>query len=828
MREVPGTTRDAIDTTLAWGRSEVVLIDTAGIRRRGKVASGPGRRASSRRSARCRAIARADVAILVIDAVEGLTAQDAHVAGYVVEEGKGLVVAVNKWDLVEEKTDRTFDQYVEWIRNEVAVPRLRAGRLDQRQDRPAGRPRPRGGGRHLGRAPQAHLDRRAQPGPRVGAAERQLAAGRQGPPARSSSTRPRPPSRRRRSCSSRNDAGSVHFSYRRYLENRLREAFGFDGTPIRLVFRERSAVKLPRRKKAGPTGDGRGGSPSAPERHGLGGPAGLSAAPARRREGAAKTREAARSRRRSRRPSRDEARSTGRGSGPPDAVTSGPASRPGDARPGARRGRGRRRVGHDARDPARPARAGQLLVPDRRDARRGSPRRAGTSSACRGSTCPPASRSTADADGGRARPISSSSPCLRPTSASRWASSARRSSPVADVLSVVKGLERGRSLRMSEVIADAGGIDPAPDRAPCRARTSPPRSPAACPRRPSSRADDHDLARAGPGARSARARFRLYVNGDLLGVELCGALKNIIAIAAGAADGLGFGDNGKAGLMTRGLAEMIRLGIAAGANPLTFAGLAGIGDVVATCGSHLSRNHRLGVELAKGRKWAEIEATLPGVAEGAYTVEAAARPGRPPRRRDADRPRGPPRAVRGQERAALPDRPARPRVEGRARRLPAPGSPARPPRPRRVGPRPRVPLTSADPLAACRGVAQPGSAPEWGSGGRAFESLRPDHSPEHERASEGRPRRWTAPSVRLSAGRAARFGKNWTKHRRLVERFPVHVEELDRLGQVARVLTCDDAIAADEHGVLEPRAALHRPVRPFVDEDGARRQRGMH
>ncbi len=123
--------------------------------------------------------------------------------------------------------------------------------------------------------------------------------------------------------------------------------------------------------------------------------------------------------------------------------------------------------------------------------------------------------------------------------------------------------------------------------------------------------------------RLARRRFRLYVNRDLLGVELCGALKNVIAIAAGAAEELGFGDNGKAGLMTRGLAEMTRLGIAAGANPITFAGLAGIGDVIATCGSSLSRNHRLGVELARGRSWAEIESSLPGVAEGAYTVDAA-------------------------------------------------------------------------------------------------------------------------------------------------------------------------------------------------------------
>ena len=165
------------------------------------------------------------------------------------------------------------------------------------------------------------------------------------------------------------------------------------------------------------------------------------------------------------------------------------------------------------------------------------------------------------------------------------------------------------------------------------------------------------VARRGRGARRRGSRrgsgggaFRLYVNRDVIGVELCGALKNIIAIAAGAADELGFGDNGKAGLITRGLAEMTRLGIAAGANPLTFAGLAGIGDVIATCGSTLSRNHRLGVELAKGRRWADIEATLPGVAEGAYTVDAALALADRLGRRDADRPRGPQRAVRGQER----------------------------------------------------------------------------------------------------------------------------------------------------------------------------------
>src|SRR5207244_8479542 len=118
VSEVPGTTRDTIDTCLEWGRTVIVLLDTAGIRRRGKVASGPAAERYSTLRA-LKAISRADVAVLVIDAVEGLTAQDAHVAGFVVEEGKGLVLAVNKWDLVEEKTDRTFDEYVAAIRSEV-------------------------------------------------------------------------------------------------------------------------------------------------------------------------------------------------------------------------------------------------------------------------------------------------------------------------------------------------------------------------------------------------------------------------------------------------------------------------------------------------------------------------------------------------------------------------------------------------------------------------------------------------------------------------------------------------------------------------------------
>jgi glycerol-3-phosphate dehydrogenase (NAD(P)+) len=201
------------------------------------------------------------------------------------------------------------------------------------------------------------------------------------------------------------------------------------------------------------------------------------------------------------------------------------------------------------------------------------------------------------------------------------AAAAPHLSPDADVLSVVKGLEAGTFLRMTELIAQSGGVAPerlaalsGPNLALEIARGLPASAVVA--------AEDPELAQR-ITRRLGRREFRLYVNRDVLGVELCGALKNIVAISAGAADALGFGDNGKAGLLTRGLAEMTRVGIAAGANPLTFAGLAGLGDLVATCGSSLSRNHRLGEELATGRRWADIEADLPGVAEGAYTVDAA-------------------------------------------------------------------------------------------------------------------------------------------------------------------------------------------------------------
>jgi glycerol 3-phosphate dehydrogenase (NAD(P)+) (EC 1.1.1.94) len=117
--------------------------------------------------------------------------------------------------------------------------------------------------------------------------------------------------------------------------------------------------------------------------------------------------------------------------------------------------------------------------------------------------------------------------------------------------------------------------------------------------------------------------FRVYTNADMIGVEIGGALKNIIALAAGISDGLGYGDNAKAALLTRGLAEIARLGVKMGADPLTFSGLTGIGDLVVTCTSVHSRNWRTGHALGKGEKLETILERMGQVVEGVRTTEAA-------------------------------------------------------------------------------------------------------------------------------------------------------------------------------------------------------------
>ncbi len=119
------------------------------------------------------------------------------------------------------------------------------------------------------------------------------------------------------------------------------------------------------------------------------------------------------------------------------------------------------------------------------------------------------------------------------------------------------------------------------------------------------------------------SNYRVYTAHDVVGVELGGALKNIIAICTGINDSMKMGDNAKAAFITRGLAELSRLGLAAGAHPLTFAGLAGIGDLIATCASPLSRNHQLGQRIGTGEKLEQILSSTHTVAEGVYTTQAA-------------------------------------------------------------------------------------------------------------------------------------------------------------------------------------------------------------
>lgn len=192
--------------------------------------------------------------------------------------------------------------------------------------------------------------------------------------------------------------------------------------------------------------------------------------------------------------------------------------------------------------------------------------------------------------------------------------------PGSVAVSAAKGLELGSHSRMSEILAQELGESVAvaalsgPNLAQEIAEGHPATTVVAA----------HDIAIAERVQEALiSSRLRVYTNSDLIGVELCGALKNIIALGAGIADGLEAGDNAKGALITRGLAEMARLGIAAGANLFTFAGLAGLGDVIATCASRYSRNRFLGQELAKGRPLDEIRATMGHVAEGVVTTQAA-------------------------------------------------------------------------------------------------------------------------------------------------------------------------------------------------------------
>ena len=194
--------------------------------------------------------------------------------------------------------------------------------------------------------------------------------------------------------------------------------------------------------------------------------------------------------------------------------------------------------------------------------------------------------------------------------------------PGSIVLSATKGLELPAARRMSQVLEDElpsefhGGI--------C-VLSGPNLAKEIVQGKPASTVIAGQSPEATQQAQNAlmSASFRVYTSADVLGVELAGALKNIVALGAGIGDGMDAGENAKAAFITRGLAEITRLGIAAGADPLTFAGLAGLGDVVATCSSRLSRNRFVGEELAKGRSWGEIRASMDNVAEGVNATQAA-------------------------------------------------------------------------------------------------------------------------------------------------------------------------------------------------------------
>ena len=188
--------------------------------------------------------------------------------------------------------------------------------------------------------------------------------------------------------------------------------------------------------------------------------------------------------------------------------------------------------------------------------------------------------------------------------------------PGAVVVSLAKGLERGSRLRMTEIVAEV-----APGQ-PVAVLTGPNLAGEVMAGRPA--ASVAASVEAGPAELVQHllttASFRVYTNPDVVGCELAGALKNVLAIACGMADGLDLGDNTRAALITRGLAELTRLGTALGGDAATFAGLAGIGDLVVTCMSAQSRNRFVGVELGRGRPLADIVGGMTMVAEGVRTA----------------------------------------------------------------------------------------------------------------------------------------------------------------------------------------------------------------
>jgi GTP-binding protein len=241
VSEVPGTTRDPVDSAVEVDGEPMILVDTAGIRRRGAIDRGIERYSVLRAM---KAIDRADVAVVMTDATEGYTAQDAHVAGYVLEAGKGLVLVLNKWDVVE-KDGHTADVWLKTLRREapylswadIVFASAKSGQRVERILREAKRV----ADERLRRVPTGELNRLIAD------------AVREHPPAHVRNRLPKvfyatqaavgPPT----FVIFVNDPELIHFSYRRYLENRIRAEYGFLGTPIRLILRERESEDAARR-----------------------------------------------------------------------------------------------------------------------------------------------------------------------------------------------------------------------------------------------------------------------------------------------------------------------------------------------------------------------------------------------------------------------------------------------------------------------------------------------------------------------------------------------------------------------------------------------------
>ncbi|MGH7698789.1 MAG: NAD(P)H-dependent glycerol-3-phosphate dehydrogenase, partial [Candidatus Dormibacteria bacterium] len=194
--------------------------------------------------------------------------------------------------------------------------------------------------------------------------------------------------------------------------------------------------------------------------------------------------------------------------------------------------------------------------------------------------------------------------------------------PEALLINGAKGFEPDSALTMTALLAEVLGEETAPRLA---ALSGPNIAAEVAAGMPTAAvvASSSDWARAEGVRRLAASNWRLYANDDPRGVEFAGAMKNVIAIAAGVCDGLGVGDNAKAAIITRGLAEMTRLGVRAGANPFTFAGLAGVGDCLVTCVSRLGRNRTLGQRIGRGEDPRQAQAETTMVAEGVNASRAA-------------------------------------------------------------------------------------------------------------------------------------------------------------------------------------------------------------